>query len=380
MLTRQIALISESKQVSYQQTAIISAALQKQITRDFSPIWDIVASIGSFASLDDIPLGYWPIIIKDDIGQPGAGGYHLDKNGQPYSLVLATDDVSIDCSHEMIEMLVDPFGNRLVASGSIMDGQGRVSYLVEACDPCEADNYGYSINGILVSDFYTPHYFDPVKADGVRYSFTSAIVSPKQVLPGGYLTWYVPETGETWQAKYFGSKIQYNNLGKIALNNQSRREIVDRLTVRPGKKRILKTLASKKNRKVNTEIFSAHDITASRGWANALRADITELDQMVDLDFSILFTGGAGGITFESEDFPGSPRNIKYDVGSSLPNPQTFTIKQTADWHSVVISGAVPDKGKITVVINKGTIVIYSIDITLNPIMGTIVYNAGKTT
>ena len=45
------------------------------------------------------------------------------------------------------------------------------------------------MNGVLVSDFYTPHYFDPMKAPGVRYSFTGKITGPRVVLRGGYLSW-----------------------------------------------------------------------------------------------------------------------------------------------------------------------------------------------
>jgi hypothetical protein len=59
-------------------------------------------------------------------------------------------------------------------------------YLIEACDPCQACSY--DISGVLVSDFITPHYFEPHLLPGVRYSFTGAITAPRQVLRGGYLT------------------------------------------------------------------------------------------------------------------------------------------------------------------------------------------------
>ena len=48
-----------------------------------------------------------------------------------------------------------------------MPDQGRVEYLVDVCDPCESVSFAYSINGVTVSDFYTPHFM----ASGVRYSF-----------------------------------------------------------------------------------------------------------------------------------------------------------------------------------------------------------------
>ncbi len=98
---------------------------------------------------------------------PGEGGFHLDKHKQPYSKVIASpksEAWTIAASHEVLEMLVDPYGNRLQSSVAmeikgkkIVDGTGQYGYLVESCDPCEDDKYGYTINGVVVSDFITPH-------------------------------------------------------------------------------------------------------------------------------------------------------------------------------------------------------------------------------
>ncbi|HEY2138731.1 MAG TPA: hypothetical protein VGH00_01525, partial [Chthoniobacterales bacterium] len=186
-LIRQLGLVSETKQIDLAEATHVAAAIDKQATRDFGPIWGTNSSIHAFARLEEVPLGYWPMIIQDDIGVAGAAGIHLDKDGQPYVLITSGEGWSLTASHETMEMLADPFGNRLIAGPSIMKGQGRVSYLVEVCDPSEASAFAYTVNDILVSDFYTPSYFDPVKAAGVRYSFTGAITGPRQVLKGGYL-------------------------------------------------------------------------------------------------------------------------------------------------------------------------------------------------
>ena len=150
MLTKQLALVSESTNVTFKDVTLISAALQKQISRDFSPIWQIGASIDAFESANDVPLGYWKIIIKDDINQPRAQfGFHLDDNGQPYAWVRAQrNNTSLFCSHEAMEMLTDPFGNRLVVSDSLKEEQGRVSFIVEACDPCQDIGFAYTINDL----------------------------------------------------------------------------------------------------------------------------------------------------------------------------------------------------------------------------------------
>ena len=121
------------------------------------PVLERQGDSGRFRRLEDLPIGYWPIVIMDDIHESGAAGIHLDRNGQPFALVTASDrlDVwSLTCSHELIEMLVDPFGNRLVAGDSPKADQGRAQFLVEACDPSEDAQFAYTVNGVVVSDFY----------------------------------------------------------------------------------------------------------------------------------------------------------------------------------------------------------------------------------
>jgi hypothetical protein len=228
------ALISESKLVSSKDVMIVSAALQKQAVRDLGPIWDVKATVDAFERLEDVPLGYWPMIIRDDIGFDGAAGIHLDKDGQPFALIMASESVdnwSLTASHEVCEMLVDPFGNRLVAGDSPKPDQGRVMFLVEVCDPSESADFAYSSNGVLVSDFYTPHYFDPLVSSGIRYSFTDAIKEPRDVLPGGYLSWVDSETDEWWQETWFsGGQSRFVKLGKLEALNGSFRSRIDSLT------------------------------------------------------------------------------------------------------------------------------------------------------
>ncbi|MBI1278979.1 MAG: hypothetical protein GC179_12695 [Anaerolineaceae bacterium] len=228
-----VALVSQSKKVAHSQLDRVAAALQKQATRDFGPIWDVNAMVSSFSSLEDVPVGYWPIIIEDNINMPGAAGVHEDKDGQPFALVQYSSSWSLTASHECLEMLGDPFGNRLIAGQSPKKGQGRVEFLVEVCDPSEDAAFSYTSNGIMVSDFYTPHYFDPVKSAGTRYSFTGHITSPRQVLKGGYLSWHEPVSNHWWQAIFFGTKIQYRDLGVLGKLTGSLRSTIDSMTTVP---------------------------------------------------------------------------------------------------------------------------------------------------
>jgi hypothetical protein len=233
VLIRQVAIVSTSPQISSSTVMQISAALQKQATRDLGPIWEISATVDAFEGLGQVPVGTWPIIIGGQV-PPGAGGFHTDNNGQPLALVRASNDVNVlcqTCSHEMIEMLVDPFGSRFVPGDSPMPDQGRVNFLVEACDPPEAAQFGYTINNLLVSDFYTPHYFDPVQSAGVRYSFTGAITEPRQVLQGGYLSWLEPISKHFFQERRIDTiEPEFEDLGAPTDSSLTPREFIDRVT------------------------------------------------------------------------------------------------------------------------------------------------------
>jgi hypothetical protein len=232
-LIQHVALVSESNLCKMNDLLRVSAAMQKQASRDLAPIWDVSATVDVFAKLQDVPDGYWPMVIRDNIGY-SAAGIHIDKDGQPFALIAASDSVdkwSLTASHEMCEMVVDPSGNRQETGDSPKPGQGRVSFLVEVCDPSEAADFAYSVNGILVSDFFTPNYFDPVTASGVRYSYTGAITAPRQVLRGGYLSWKDSVDGHWWQQSWFdGGAPTFRDIGARDAKSASIRGFVDRLT------------------------------------------------------------------------------------------------------------------------------------------------------
>ena len=52
-LVHQVALVSESNRVKLPDLMRVSAALQKQASRDLAPIWEISATVDAFASLED---------------------------------------------------------------------------------------------------------------------------------------------------------------------------------------------------------------------------------------------------------------------------------------------------------------------------------------
>lgn len=274
MLLTQLALVSETQnvQITASQLTRVAAALQKQATRDFGPLWGVEATVDAFDSLDDVPVGYWPLIVVDDV--PGAAGYHTDQNGQPYSLIEFGGSWSLTASHEMLEMISDPFGNRLVAGPSPHPDQGRVEFLVEVADPSEAAEFGYTINDLLVSDFFTQRFYDPVAVEGVRYSFGGHIKSPRQVLRGGYISWREPVTNEWWQQTWFtGRTPKFRNLGRLT-GSSSIREAVDAKT---------KTVSRLAASGPDSRLFSAAQaLTALAKESTSARAEAwrAEIDQL----------------------------------------------------------------------------------------------------
>ena len=266
MLNRNLALVADTEKITPSELTKVAAALQKQATRDFGSLWDIQANVSGFAKLEDVPTDYWPVIVSDDINTPGAAGVHEDKNGQPFALVQFSDAWSLTASHETLEMLADPFGNRLVAGKSPNPGQGRVNFLVEVCDPCEDQQFAYTVNGVTVSDFLTPYFYDPVTTSSVRYSYTGAVKGPRMILSGGYLSWGVPQTNEWFQAVWFDTaKPVFRSLGVLSAKiTGSLRATIDRLTPTPLETTNLPTESPLK--------AAARDAVKEVGFASAARA------------------------------------------------------------------------------------------------------------
>jgi hypothetical protein len=235
ILTAHVALVSDTPSVTLPQVTAVAAALQKQVTRDFGPIWSVNATVNAFDALESVPVDYWPVILRDDIQEPGAAGYHTDDHGQPFSLVQVDNTWPLTASHETLEMLADPFGNRTIAGApppqapAPISGFNRVVYLLEVADPCESDQYSYKVNGVQVSDFLTQHYYDPNGAAGVRYSFRNHIREPHTVLEGGYVSFGNPVDNHWYQIIVQNGKVGARDLGVItARAGMSLREAVDR--------------------------------------------------------------------------------------------------------------------------------------------------------
>jgi hypothetical protein len=208
-----LAIVSRTRRLATRELKRAVNAIQAQITRDFAPAWQVSAHLERFASADDVPLGYWPVTIDDDIGDAGMVATHSSRNGVPYGLIVYDEGWSLSASHTILEMLVAPFGDRFIQGPSIHPPTKHpVRYLVQVCDPCEDRANAYEVDGVVVSDFCTPDFWDSTAKEG-RFSFTGAVRRPRQVLRGGYLSWQDPATREWWQKVWFGARPSFQRLG-----------------------------------------------------------------------------------------------------------------------------------------------------------------------
>lgn len=155
------------------------------------------------------PVLAWKLIFADTSDIAGALGYHdFTADGRPISYVFAADDIkygynpTVTATHEIAEMIADPWISQLF---QITNTQ---FFAQEICDPCEADELSYLIDGIECSDFVTPRWFIP-GSEGYVLDFAKHIDKPLKLLPGGYMSVFT--SGQGW-TQIYANKIT----GRIA--------------------------------------------------------------------------------------------------------------------------------------------------------------------
>lgn len=249
-LTDHVGVVSLTRDISTRTLLLVAAAVQKQVTRDFTPIWDLHATVDVFEDISSMPTDYRQVAVFGDpaelaerlefaIGEQSAArlienfnagaleGLHLNAfTRQPFALVAASESWTVTLSHEVLEMITDPFGNHVRAASHPVNPHERVNYLLEVCDPCLAT--WYPVNGVPVADFYTPWYFEPVRPAGTRYSYTGDLEYPLQILEGGYLTWIDPADSGLYQLQYGESEaIRLAGRPELARTSEPLRTLVD---------------------------------------------------------------------------------------------------------------------------------------------------------
>jgi hypothetical protein len=191
-----IAVVNQSTVLSDSQVFAVLRSMQIQCTSHLRPYWGADCTLTSWPKTQPIIPGWWQLLVIDDPDQAGALGYHeLSSVGGPLGKIFARLDMqagtswTVTFSHELLEMLVDPWINFL------SQGSDNKLYACEIGDAVEADALAYSIDGVLVSDFITPAWFQPTFAD--RLDFKRHLTAPLTLAPGGYISILDPATGWT---------------------------------------------------------------------------------------------------------------------------------------------------------------------------------------
>jgi hypothetical protein len=160
-----IAITNVSTCLSDGQVEAAIPALQRQVSLDFKAYWEVDCELTFLPSEEPLTEGWWQISVTDNPDQAGALGYHeLSSRGTPLGKVFAALDLqsggswTVTLSHELLEMLADPWINWCA------QGSDAKIYALEVCDAVEADELGYKIDEVLVSDFITPSWLEPVRA------------------------------------------------------------------------------------------------------------------------------------------------------------------------------------------------------------------------
>ena len=202
--TTTVAIINGSTVLTDDEVMAAVPALQTQVHRDFAPAWGVDAKIVGVPSGKKPPAGSWWLAILDDSDQAGALGYHdVTDQGLPLGKVFAGSDKqhgfewTVTTSHELLEMLADPDINLTVFVQS--DAKAGVLYAHEVCDACEKDAQGYRIDGVLVSDFVYPAWFQTFrKAKSTTFDHEGHIGAPLELLDGGYIGAFDVTSGTGW--------------------------------------------------------------------------------------------------------------------------------------------------------------------------------------
>lgn len=189
------------------------AAMQAYIVNNIVPVWGTPANL---VKTTDFQAGAWAMVFLDNADQAGALAYHdLTPDGLPEAKVFVkttldnNDLVSVSASHELVEMLVDPATNMMTT------GPDRTTiYAYESADPVES--LSFPVNGIAMSDFVYPAYFEDFRQPGsVQFDQMNQVTQPFQILSGGY---QIVFKDGNW-SQVFGSEAK-----KQAFAREDRRE------------------------------------------------------------------------------------------------------------------------------------------------------------
>ncbi|NBA78212.1 hypothetical protein GOQ04_21820 [Emticicia sp. ODNR4P] len=193
---RKIALLDKTGKISYELLEQIAKAIQIQLQRDVSPKWDVSGEVRAFRTFGEIPAGFWTVSILEETENKFNGTHWYDSTTNiPYAQARLTDWVTQEytqnhltkvLSEEIIEMCIDPYGQRIVRGKDFEDSTKEVEFLVELADPIANPSIGYFVNDIFVTNFIYPSYFNVTHVAGTKYDHLGLLKKPLDLFDRSY--------------------------------------------------------------------------------------------------------------------------------------------------------------------------------------------------
>lgn len=224
-MIHKLNLINESTVATDDQLAEIAAALEKQINRDFREVWWTNAEVNAVPTGGTPEPGAWWLTIADTLEVAEALGYHdLTPDMQPVALIGAKLDIeyhsslSVTIGHEALEMLGDPLIGLMME-----DSRTKREYAYENCDAVEADTLGYEVDGVLLSDFVYPAFFNQYQeGKAAKLDHGGHVKEPFEILEGGYLSYRTIGGDGEWRQITKDGEIGENDPGATAPADEPR--------------------------------------------------------------------------------------------------------------------------------------------------------------
>jgi hypothetical protein len=198
-----VTVANKSSAVSDADVQKLVAALQIQVSTHLADAWNVDASI-TFVAPEQPPGSSYRMLILDDSDDPRGTGYHYSDNTGTFAKVFARTanklgqswSWTVVASHELLEMLINPFGNRaafVVSNDMDITGLAKatgitgVYYDLEICDPVYPDDCRYTIGDINVSNFVFPAWFAPWITTATRFDQSNKLTAAMQLAPGALI-------------------------------------------------------------------------------------------------------------------------------------------------------------------------------------------------
>jgi hypothetical protein len=224
-----IYVANQSTQVTDSQVQSMAVACSKQLAIHVAPAHRMLTVPVTFLARGTVlPTAARVITVMDTLDDPQALGYHTESPGERIWGVVGTAaamkqgakaltgpySISSILSHEAIELFAD-------ARINLWADTGRGTQIaVELCDPVENDSY--LIDGIAVSNFVGPAWFDHLAAKGDAFDYLGKLTKPFSMSKAGY--WVEMKAGKVTQ-RFGYEMLEWRRLQKMSEFSRAGRRV-----------------------------------------------------------------------------------------------------------------------------------------------------------